>query len=824
MKSILKIIIPIILLASGVSASNLGKTSLSGKITDITTNEPIFGVTIFIPELKTGAISMFDGSYKIDNLPQTKVLLQITCIGYKTILVTIDLNMTNKRDFKMEPSIKEINTFVVTGTSQATELKRNPVPVSVVDRISISQSASTNAIDLIAKQPGVNAVTTGPNVSKPFIRGLGFNRVLTLFDGVRQEGQQWGDEHGIEVDESAIDRVEVIKGPESLIYGSDAIAGVVNLIPAAPVPDGVVKSEIISNYQTNNGLYLLSGSNVGNIKGFVFSERVSYKAATNYHNLLDGRVYGTAFREYDINGYIGITKHWGYTHLNYAIFDDNQQIPDGSRDSAGHFTKQIAEEDTIRQTVSPTELKSYTISALHQHVQHYKLYSTSNFILGDGKLSIILGYQDNIRREFSHPQFIDIPGLYLVLQTGTYDVKYYLPIIHGWNTTVGINGMYQNNKNKGTEFIIPNYNLFDVGPFIYTKKIFGPMDISAGIRYDNRSFGNDVMFTVPNIIGNQIIGDKQVNTVTFYNPFKEYSHSFSGISGSFGLTYNFTEDFLIKANIARGFRAPNIAEISANGVHPGSNIYQMGNPDFKPEFSLQEDFGIFYSTKHVSASVEVFNNDITNYIFNQKLLNDMGQDSVIVQGNQTFKFAQSEARLYGGEASIDIHPHPLDWLHFENSLSVVYALNKGGDGIVINDSNKYLPFIPPIHTHSELKGTWKKMTKLLANTYLKIEMEWYNKQDRIYSAYGTETITPGYILYGAGVGGDVTNKSGKTLFSVNIVCTNITDVAYQSNLSRLKYFTSPGFPNGIYNMGRNISFKVVIPIDIKSPKATTDNQ
>ena len=177
-------------------------------------------------------------------------------------------------------------------------------------------------------------------------------------------------------------------------------------------------------------------------------------------------------------------------------------------------------------------------------------------------------------------------------------------------------------------------------------------------------------------------------------PFYSFNHTFSGISASAGATYNFTKKFLIKANIARGFRAPNIAEISANGVHPGTLIYQIGNTDFKPEFSLQEDLGISFRSDHISGDVELFNNNISNYIFNQKLLNHLGQDSIIVEGNQTFKFQQAEAQLYGWDANLDIHPY--DWLHFENSISVTYALNKDGKDMQVTDSSKYLPSHPSL--------------------------------------------------------------------------------------------------------------------------------
>lgn len=374
--------------------------------------------------------------------------------------------------------------------------------------------------------------------------------------------------------------------------------------------------------------------------------------------------------------------------------------------------------------------------------------------------------------------------------------------------------MYQNNTNKGTEFIIPDYNLIDAGPFAFVRRTFDKLDISGGIRYDARIFANKAMFTGPN---SQTGFDIQVNSADGTNqPFYRFNHTFSGMSGSIGATYTISNEFLIKSNVARGFRAPNIAELSANGIHPGTLIYQIGNTGFKSEFSLQEDLGISFTSSHVIGKIEVFNNNISNYIFNQKLLNNQGQDSILVKGNQTFKFSQIKAQLYGWEASLDIHPHPLDWLHFENSISVIYALNEGGNGIHVTDSSKYLPFIPPLHTSSELRANVKRKFKHISSLYAKIGMEYFAKQDKVYAAYNTETPTPGYLLYNAGIGADITNSHGKVLVTINILGNNITDVAYQSHLSRLKYFepypNNLSGKNGIYNMGRNISLKLTMPL------------
>jgi iron complex outermembrane recepter protein len=792
------------------------QNKITGKVTDEKTGEAVPGATIYISELKTGDIADKNGTYEIDNLPRTKVIVQVSFVGYKSVVQNVDLATTTSMNFVMEQAITEMNEVVVTGTSRATEITLNPVPVITFSRKELQQNLNTNIIDAISKLPGVSAVTTGPNVSKPFIHGLGYNRVLTLFDGVRQEGQQWGDEHGIEVDENAVDRIEVVKGPASLTYGSDALAGVVNLLPASSFHIDTIQGHIDTDYQTNNGLYSASATLNGNKKGIIWGGVMSHKQATNYQNKYDGRVYGTAFNESGLSGYAGLNKQWGYSHLNFSVFNDLQEIPDGSRDPVTRkFTKQITEADTIRPVVSDAELKSYKIAVLHQHIEHFRLYSSNNFILGKSKLGVILGYQQNIRREFSHPQFPDIPGLYLNLNTFTYDIKYTVPESKGWETTFGINGMYQSNTNKGTEFIIPDYTQLDIGPFVLITRTIDKLDLSAGVRYDTRFFKNDPMYTRVNPQTGLDMKVSQSDTSMAQHPFYGFKHTFSGISASLGATYNITKRLLVKSNIARGYRAPNVSEISSNGVHPGSLIYQIGNKDFKPEFSLQEDLGVSYRWDHISGNIDLFNNNISNYIFNQKLLNRSGKDSVIVKGNQTFKYQQARAQLYGWEINLDVHPY--DWLHFENSISVIYALNKGGNGILVADSTRYLPFIPPLHTNTELRANITGKSKYIKSFYIKIGMEYYAKQNRIYSAYNTETPTPGYFLYNAGVGADIMNRNGKVPLIINILGNNITDVAYQSHLSRLKYFEQ--YPNnatgrsGIYNMGRNISFKLTIPLN-----------
>jgi iron complex outermembrane receptor protein len=542
--------------------------------------------------------------------------------------------------------------------------------------------------------------------------------------------------------------------------------------------------------------------------------RVSHKQATNYRNPVDGRVYGTAFNENDATVSLGLHRAFGYSHLSLSLYDDLQEIPDGSRDSASRrFTKQITEEDLDRPVVTDAELKSYSITPLHQHVQHYRIYSSNNFIAGNGRITVNLGFQRSVRREYSHPEMSDIPGLYLQLNSWMYDLKYAFPSFSGWELTAGINGMYQQNTvTNGTEFIIPSYHQFDIGPFAMIKKTFGKLDLAGGIRFDSRSFSNRALYTAENPVTHFDMPVYGADTAGADRPFADYHHVFSGASGSLGVTYSFSEKLSAKLNVSRGYRAPNISEISSNGVHPGTGIFQIGNASFKPEFSLQEDLGLTYASRYAVINLSAFYNLISNYIFNEKLLAADGRDSLL-DNNMVYAFKQGKAALYGGEFSVDIHP--VKPLHFENSISLVYGDLLHGGGIIKNDSNRYLPFISPVHGLSELRYDFASPRLHLVNGFVKAQAVWYAAQNRVFLEGNTETPTPGYTLVNLGAGTGISNKNARTMLNIYVMVNNLFDIAYQDHLSRLKYMEpypdDPRPHHGIYNMGRNVELKVEVP-------------
>lgn len=806
MKRILTILFSLLFVAS-IWADNMGNqhTNLKGKITD-KNGEPIIGVTVYFPELKTGAVTDTVGNYTLDNLPKRTMLVQITALGYKMIAENIDLKTIDKKDFVLTESVVEINEVVVTGQSGATQVIKMPTPMSLITQKELQQQSSTNLIDAISSQPGISQITTGSGISKPVIRGLGYNRVVVVNDGVRQEGQQWGDEHGIEIDENDVSRVEILKGPASLMYGSDAMAGVISFFSAPILSQGKMRLNALANYQTNNGLMAYSLNFAGHKKAFVWNVRYSNKQAHAYQNKQDGYVYNSGFSENALSGLFGISNWWGYSHLTLSTYQLTPGIVEGDRDSAtGQFIKPFALGDgTAGQAIAThDDFLSYKHLMPYQQVKHYKAVWNNNFLIGEGSLKATIGYQQNRRQEFADVLTPEDYGLYFQLHTVNYDIHYLLPERNGFEFSFGTNGMYQNSLNKAIEFLVPEYRLFDAGLFIIGKKAWGKLNVSGGLRYDKRFETGDALYLNAN-------GVKTTATdVTSNQRFVGFTTNFGGVSGSLGATYQLSDNWNTKLNLSRGFRAPNISELSSNGVHEGTLRYEIGDPNLKPESSLQLDYELGYNTEHVSAKVNLFANNISNYIFSRKLSSNVSGDS-IVDGVSAYKFDSGNAQLIGGEAYIDIHPHPLDWLHFENSFSFVQAQ-------LINqpDSTKYLPFTPGAKWKSDIRADIDKAGQYLKNCFVSFGLEHYFMQDKIYSAFNTETMTPAYTLLNASIGGDIVLKK-KTICSVYISGSNLTDVAYQSHLSRLKYAAVNNVTarTGVYNMGRNISIKLIVPVEL----------
>ena len=681
----------------------------------------------------------------------------------------------------------QLNELTVTGVTGSIKLKNATAPVSLISPQVLRAKAATNIIDAISHQPGVSQLTTGGSISKPIIRGLGYNRVVVMSEGVRQEGQQWGDEHGVEVDGNSVGSVEILKGPASLMYGSDAMAGVVIMHPRPSQPEGTMTANVASEYQTNNGLFGYNLSLAGNKQGFVWDAQYSDKMAHAYKNKYDGYVPGSQFRERAGRLMLGANKAWGYSRLTWTAYHLTPGIVEGERDEE---TGELVHGEGFTN-------HGYGKSLPFQQVKHYKAVWDNSLNLSSGYLKAIVGYQQNRRQEFE--ESADEYELFFKLHTLTYDLRYITQEFDGWKLSTGIGGMYQKSGNEGEEYLIPDYRLFDFGLYATaTKRLGDRWTLNGGVRYDHRRLHGDAL---------EEDGEQR---------FSDFSRHFNGMTGSIGAVCNLSDHLNLRLNVARGFRTPNMSELASNGVHEGSIRYELGNQQLKAEYSLQADLGLDFTSRYVSAQVALFANRIDNYIFTHRIQEEMEE------GYLTYAYTQGDARLLGFEAGIDVHP--IHSVHFSNTFSMVDAqlLNQPAD-------TKYLPFTPAPHWSSELK--WELQhhqhstvshhhaqhplhRALLNNLYVAAGLDCYLKQTHIYSADETETATPAYTLLSLSAGTDIQVRH-KKVAELYITADNLLNKAYQNHLSRLKYADENVVTGrqGIYNMGRNITFKVVVPIN-----------
>ncbi|MFA6083276.1 TonB-dependent receptor domain-containing protein, partial [Mucilaginibacter sp.] len=516
-----------------------------GKVIDAKTQQSLPGAVISIPDLHISVATNNNGEFTFKSIPaRGRYVVQVQYLSYKTLTQTVDFSSTAPIVFALQPSIVETHEVVITGTPITAGSRSNSTSASVVTKDQL-QGSSTNLIDALARQvPGVSQITTSQAISKPVIRGLSYNRVVTLNDGVKQQGQQWGDEHGIEMDQFQAERVEVLRGAASLQYGSDALGGVINVIDPPTPTEGNIKGEVLTNYSTNSGLTNSSVMLSGNESGFVWRGRGTYQNAYSF-NTPAGHYINSGFNQTNFSGLLGVNKSWGYSHLNFSYFKNNIGFYDAEPGDPLY-----------------TDSKDRTVDFPRQDIRHYKLALNNNFIFGASSLKLDLGYQKNQRRELEDST---TPNLFFDLNTYSLDAKYYLPENNGWRPVFGISSSLGHSVNLGEELLIPAYDEYSTGAFVYAKKTWDQNTFSVGARFDyvknkGKAQNNDE--------GDVI--------------FSGFDNQFSNVSAALGYTHIFNDELSFKANAGSAFRAPNPAELGSNGVHEGTSRYEIGNANLTP--------------------------------------------------------------------------------------------------------------------------------------------------------------------------------------------------------------------------------------------------
>lgn len=717
------IICAMVFLTHYASAQN----KITGKVTD-PDNLPLAGANIYIPDMNKGTIANEYGKYELLNLPNGKIQIQFSFVGYANYIKTIELNGANiELSVTLKPTILQAEEIVVSGGYNSTQ-HENAVKIDVLKLNVPSNKNTPNFTEILTKVPGVDMISKGSGVSKPVIRGLSMNDILVLNNGVRYENYQYSSHHPLGIDEFGIENVEIIKGPASLLYGSDAIGGVINFIKEKPAPIG----SIVGDYNMQLFSNTLGMTNNLGLKGaskkFFGGIRIGQKTNADFLQGGGAFVPNSRFNEMSVKANTGFTDKIGTFKLFY---DFNIQ-------KLGLVEDEAIEEITER---------SRENEIFYQKLNTHLLSSQNKLYLGRYKLDINSAYQNT---ELIHFGEMDVFEIQMKLATLTYEAKLHLPSRENTEYIIGFQGFNQTNTNLNNRetLLLPdattnNYSAFGLLQYTFFKKL----RVQSGIRYDNKSILTQTIGIPTDAMSYRASLDK----------------SYGSFSGSIGATYNLTEKLLIRGNFAAAYRTPNLAELTSNGQH--ELRYEIGEPDLVPENAYETDFSMHYHADNFTFDIAVFYNIVNNYIF----ISPTGETTDT--GVDIYRYKQANSVLTGGEAGLHIHPKTMEWLHFETTFSSVTGKQ---------ENNDYLPFIPANKLRFELRAEKEKLL-FLQKSFISVNSGTAFNQN---NAAPDETTTSGYTLVDISVGGTLKLKSQSVSFTIS--ANNVLDKKYIDHLSTLK--------------------------------------
>ncbi|MBP6978193.1 MAG: TonB-dependent receptor [Bacteroidales bacterium] len=731
------------LLMLNVTAQN----QLTGKVIDIE-NLPLSGATVFLPELNKGTTTNQFDEFLITGIPAGKVKIQFSFVGYNTNVQTASISQgENILNVTLSRAIIESQEVVISGTYIGSQ-HENAVKIDVLKNKDILLSGTPNFMESLTRVPGIDMIAKGPGVSKPVIRGLSMNEILVMNNGVRMENYQYSENHPLGIDDNNLERVEIIKGPASLLYGSDAIGGVLNFIKENPAPTGTLLGDFEMQLHSNTlGMNQSIGIKVAS-KNLFGGVKLGFKTHADYLQGGGDFVPNTRFNEMTLNVNTGYTGKIGVFKLYY--------------DS---FLQKLGMCVSAVESLIPDRGRKNDI--WYQDLNHQLLSLQNSLYLAKYQWVINVAYQNALRKLQTT---LDVPFVEMDLKTITYETKLHFPSSKKSEYIIGIQGMYQANRNlnnRPSQFL-PDADINNLGFFgLAQYNVIKQLKIQGGVRFDSYRTNTKAM--------------GKEGTSEYHPPVNK---KYSNVTGSVGLIYNPDEKINLRANFAKGYRVPNLSELTSNGMH--GNRYEMGNEHLSPENAYETDMSMHYHGEFLSFDLAGFYNIIKDYIYISPTTD------TTCSGEEIYRYSQTNALLYGGEAGIHFHPKSFPWMHIQGTYA--YVTGK-------QDNDTYLPYIPAQKFHYEISaerseiGCFKRPSiKLSALTAL--------KQDNT-SPYETES--DGYTIVNLSVYTEL--KISRQILILGISANNLFNTRYFDHLSTLK-------PLNYYNEGINISVSLKIPFKI----------
>ncbi len=772
---------------------------LSGRVLN-SDAQALAGAVIALPSEGRYAGSDAQGLFSIDGLAKGVYPLQISLFGYAPLLDTLRIEGDLSYEARLSVLALSLQEVVVTDHYDELRKKKESLSIETLNADYLRQHRSGSLMKTLDRLPGVSSIDIGAGLSKPVIRGLAFNRVAVVENNIKHEAQEWGADHGLEIDQYAVDRVEVIKGPASLMYGSDAIGGVVDMKSESPPQDKTLGGSLELSARSNNdfigafaALYARKNSFFANLRASLLNYG-DYKVPTDSVDiysyrapLYERRLRNTAGKEHNL-------------HLSFGVMGELFQsrfYVSSTNARAGFFANAHGLEprnvDTRLHDASNRDIQDP-----RQNVSHLKLINTSHYRLGSTKFESNLGFQRNFRQEWSpyvshgympalFPDSLSFPAdlerqFDKTVVSGS--LKFFYDDAEKLSIRLGLSGDYQKNRIDGRGFIIPAYGQAGFGTYGFAKYSLSENSlIQAGLRYDFSRIATRAYqdwFPSP-------VNTDGLTELRYLQRAQAIDRSFSNLSWSLGYNLN-RERWSFKGNAGKSFRVPIAKELAANGVNYHHFSYEVGDAALSPEISYQLDGGVDYASKNLAIGLSPFLNYFSNYIY----LNPTAEhDRQYGNGNQVYRYAQSRVLRYGGE----MHAHYQLFKHLQLGIIAEYVYSEQLSGA---KKGFTLPFSPPLSAIFNVKYRRAELA-CFEQFYFTLDLRMTAAQTLVVPP---EEPTAAYQVVDVGLGGNLNWMKQKISFMLQLQ--NLFDKKYFNHTSYYRLINVP-------EPGRNLVLSISLP-------------
>lgn len=748
--------------------------TLTVKVTDSLDHKPLEAASVTIPELKKNGITGADGIFRIDSITPGSYTIQVVFIGYHSYQEKIWVNENKTLVITLCPATFHLHETII--YSHSDELQSFGLQTRLqLNARQIEQTRGLTFSDQLKQLPGVTTLSTGPAVTKPVIRGLHSNRLVTVNGGVRQEGQQWGADHGAEIDPFSPAKIEVIKGASSVEYGAEAIGGVVKVSPKEFRDVKGIGGELQMMGASNNGMgagsLLLEGSHFD-------KHRLSWRVQGTMRKAGDSRTPDYVMSNsgfYETDGSYAL--HYAYKNFHMEWMQSYYSTTLGILRTShiGNTTDLLHAIETG--TPLYTAPFTYHIDRPKQEVSHTVSSFKTFYVWKTGaRLQLMLSRQLNERKEFDRPplwntalKYTEVPAYYLTLTTDQAELKFEHARWKNIKGQWGVSWMNQGNYTEGLQPIIPNFRAYTTGAYVIEKWNKGRWMLEAGVRADQRSQ------TRFRRVNNEVVSDGK---------------TFSNVTFSTGAMYHLSERVHLQANVSSAWRPPSINELYSYGLHGGTATFEIGNDSLKSERSYNAELSLSYDHQQWKGEVSVYRNAISNFIYKEPL----PYPTITIRGAfPQFRFVQDDVLLQGVDARITRYFGK----HYSAGInaSYLYAQN--------TSKNQPLIFMPSNRARLTLGyegGNWKKFHEVFIN----VQHAYVSKQDRFPAGIDYVDPPPAYQLTDVNMGFEI--SLGRQVLRWSVSVQNVFNVSYRDYLSRLRYYS--------LEPGRNFMIRLAIPFHI----------